>query len=389
MFEDSPRFACDARFPSRRILRLIGDRIAHFDLDLDGLTVLTEAATGYYRLTPTIAAMAGAERVLALGRDTRFGTFEQARQQTVYLAEQTKAGEGTQATPQPVEVVAERSAAVFGAADIVTNLGGVRPIDRSVVEQLKATAVVSLMFGGNDWRPHEVDLEACWQQGIAVAGVDEVAIDLFRTTGLRITWFLLELGLEVVGCHLVFAGSGPVLGRVMAFLEGMGPKVSAITAEPAEWIESHGGRKVAERLDEPAAWEALADADALLTFDPMRQREFVGPEGEILPELLAEIAPGIAVVPYSGRVDRAGLEAAGIACFPRHDPGGGHSANTIGEILPAPVIELHTAGLKVGEIMARARLAGRSMREAEQAAVEQGPGEDLHPWWLWRTSLGS
>ena len=146
---------------------------------------------------------------------------------------------------------------------------------------------------------------------------------------------------------------------------------------------------MAERLNEPAAWEVLAGADALLTFDPMRQRQFIGPAGEILPELLAQISPGIAVVNYSGMVDRAGLEAAGINCFPRHDPGGGHSANTIGEILPAPVIELHAAGLKVGEIMARARLKGLSGQEAEQVAIEHGLAEDLRPWWLLRTAAGT
>jgi hypothetical protein len=288
-----------------------------------------------------------------------------------------------------IEVVTERSAAVYGAADVITNLGGVRPIDRSAIQHCKPTAALSLMFGGNDWRPHEVDLEACWQRGMAVAGVDEVAIDLFRYTGLRITWFLLELGLEVVGCHLVLAGHGPVLGKVMVFLAGMGARVSAVTGEPADWVESRGGRKVAERLDEPAAWEALASADALLTFDPTRQRAFIGPAGEILPELLAQISPGISVVNYSGHVDRAGLEAVGINCFPRHDPGGGHSANTIGEILPAPLIELHTTGLKVGEIMARARLGGLSGQEAEQVAIDQGLGEDLRPWWLMRTGAGT
>jgi hypothetical protein len=381
MFEDSPRFACDARFPTRRILQLIGERIAHFRLDLAGLTVLTEAATGYYRLTPVIAALAGADRVLALTRATRFGSVEEVRRQTAYLAGQAR-------VQDRIEIESERLPEVFGAADLLTNLGGVRPIDSSVIRQLKPTAVVSLMFGGNDWRPYEVDLEHCWQQGIAVAGVDELAIDLFRFTGLRIIWFLLELGLEVVGCRLVFAGSGPVLGKVMAFLGAMGADVSAVTPEPSDWVESWGSRKITDRLDEPAAWEALASADALLTFDPARQREFIGPTGEILPQLLAQISPGISVVNYSGRVDRPGLEAVGINCFPRHDPGGGHTGNTIGEILPAPVIELHTAGLKVGEIMARARLAGRSAREAEQVAVEQGLAEDLHPWWLLHASAG-
>jgi hypothetical protein len=377
MFEDDARFACDARFPTARVLRLIQERIAHYALDLKGLTVVTEAATGYYRVTATIAAVAGARKVLALARDTSFGPADAARRQTEYLAHRADVS-------RRLEVAFDRPAAVFEAADLVTNLGAVRPIDGWVVERLKPTAAVSLMFGGNDWRPQEVDLAACWQRGIAVAGVDEKGIELFRYTGLRILWFLLELGVEVVGCRLVLWGEGAVFRKVMAFLSQLGAEVLAISPEPAQAIQECGGRKVADRLDTASGWSTLRQADALLTFDPTRRRTFIGADGEIMPQALATAAPAIAVGNYSGRVDRSSLAAVGINCFPRHDPGGGHTANTIGEILPAPVIELHTAGLKVGEIMARARLQGCGHRVAEQAAVDTGLGQDLHGWYEWR-----
>jgi hypothetical protein len=216
--------------------------------------------------------------------------------------------------------------------------------------------------------------------------VNEVAIDLFRFTGLRLIWFLLELGLETVGCRFVFVGGGPAFAKVMAFLSRLGAEVLAVTHDAGDSVRASGGQKVAGDLHEPQAWEALQNSDALFTFDPLRERDFIGLAGELTPEELAQIAPAISVVNYSGKVDRAGLQAVGINCFPRHDPGGGHSANTIGEILPAPVIELHVAGLRVGQIMARARLEGRSHLEAEQAAVDSGLGEDLHAWWARRVS---
>jgi hypothetical protein len=382
MFEDSTRFACDATFPAARILRLSRQQIARFELDLTGLTVLVEAATGYYRVTPVIAALAGARRVLAMARHTQYGTVDQVREQTDYLAEMA-------GCKDRIEIVTTRTPEVFGEADLITNLGGVRPVDETVVKWLKPTAVVSLMFGANDWRAHEVDLSACWERDIPVAGVDEVAIDLFRFTGLRLTWFLLELGVEIVGCRLVLWGEGPVLGSVMAFLSRMGATVLAVTQEASEAVIQLGGHKVAEQIATPEARNALRAADALLTFDPLRQRHFIGRHAELTAQALADLGQEISVINYSGYVDRASLQDVGINCFPRYDPGGGHSANTIGEILPAPVIELHTAGLKVGEIMARARLAGRSMREAELAALESGLGEDLRSWWARRTSRQS
>lgn len=61
-----------------RVGRLMKAAIETFELDLAGLTVLTEAATGYCALTPVLAAVAGADRVLALARDSRHGTAAEA-----------------------------------------------------------------------------------------------------------------------------------------------------------------------------------------------------------------------------------------------------------------------------------------------------------------------
>ncbi|HMK91703.1 MAG TPA: hypothetical protein VK576_01780, partial [Thermoleophilia bacterium] len=47
------------------------------------------------------------------------------------------------------------------------------------------------------------------------------------------------------------------------------------------------------------------------------------------------------------------------------------------ELLPAPLIELHTAGLKVGEVMARARRRGSSSLAAEQLAAAEAHAELL------------
>ena len=69
--DDTPdgevRFACDERFPWRHTFRLAKRAIATRRLDLGGLRVLTEAAVGYQRLTPVIAALAGADAVFAVG----------------------------------------------------------------------------------------------------------------------------------------------------------------------------------------------------------------------------------------------------------------------------------------------------------------------------------
>lgn len=69
------------------ILSSMRRRIRALGLNLDGLTVVTEAATGAYACTAPLAAMAGA-RVYATARDTRsYGSFEDASSATLALAE--------------------------------------------------------------------------------------------------------------------------------------------------------------------------------------------------------------------------------------------------------------------------------------------------------------
>ena len=59
----------------KRIEKLIGDAIDTYNLDLSGLTVFTEAASGNYVVTPLIAALAGSDRFLQL-----HGTLGTAKQ---------------------------------------------------------------------------------------------------------------------------------------------------------------------------------------------------------------------------------------------------------------------------------------------------------------------
>src|SRR5690606_1365873 len=56
----------------RRLVPLMRAAIARCRLDLSGLTVLTEAASGAYVVTPVLAALAGAARVIAVTRTTRY-----------------------------------------------------------------------------------------------------------------------------------------------------------------------------------------------------------------------------------------------------------------------------------------------------------------------------
>jgi len=75
-----------AGFAPERMARLIQEAVDRTELDLNDLTVLTEAATGAYAVTPVIAACAGAARVLAFTRPTRYGKVEEVCRETNVLS---------------------------------------------------------------------------------------------------------------------------------------------------------------------------------------------------------------------------------------------------------------------------------------------------------------
>jgi len=82
MSADLDRYACDARFPGVQLVRFIRREIERARLDLKGLRVLTEASVGYRRVTPALAALAGADEVYAVGRDSVAASRKEAEEQT-------------------------------------------------------------------------------------------------------------------------------------------------------------------------------------------------------------------------------------------------------------------------------------------------------------------
>jgi hypothetical protein len=97
----------------------------------------------------------------------------------------------------------------------------------------------------------------------------------------------------------------------------------------------------------------------------------VGPGGAIDAATLAAAAPHLAVVSLAGELDRRGLAGAGLRSWPGAGGGAPH------DLLPQPLIDLHTAGLKVAEVMTRARRRGSSPLAAEQLAAAEAHAEQL------------
>lgn len=358
------RFACDERFPWRRTLRLAERAITARRLDLSGLRVLTEAAVGYRRLTPVIAALAGAAEVYAVGRDSAGASRRDAEAQTGWLA-------GVAGVQERIRFFPTRLQAPLHTVDVITDLPGVRPVDESIVRNLTSGAVVTLMRGTAAWRTTDVDVGACRRGGIPVAGLDEDAVGLYRWTALTAVHGLLGLGIEIAGATLAVAGDGPAYAHVVRALAQLQARILVATPDNAGRVALFGGEKIGADLGDETARGRLAEAEALLVCPGEPGRRVIGPGAEIDATGLAKLAPHLAVLCLEGEIDRRGLAAAGLTVWPADGPAAPF------DLLPQAVVELHAAGLKVGEVMARARQRGSSPPVAEELAAAEAHAELL------------
>jgi len=337
-----------------RIHGLIENAIHTFSLDLHGIQVLTEAATGYYVLTPLIAALAGADRVYAMTRHFPYGTISKVQEDVNHLA--TLWGVGDR-----IEVFESRSDRRIEEADIVTNLGFVRPLDACFLRRLKPTAVIPLMWEAWEYRPEDLDLKECRRLGIPVLGTNEHHPDLqiFEYLGPLALKLLLPMDVEVYNSNIVIIGSGEFAGIIRKSLISLKANVTVLNL------------RTSGILKEEMTQEALRSADAMVVVEHHSRGMLIGPGGEISPENLHSLNPQIVVAHICGGVDRAALEALGFHCYPNQFAPPGHMSVTTDYLGPRPLIDLHTAGFKVGELLWRKNQKLKDARKVEQVLAEE------------------
>jgi hypothetical protein len=307
------------------------EAVARCELDLRGAAVFTEAASGAYAVTPVLAALVGADPVYALTRTTRYGTAEEVATLTEALAQ-------VAGVSSAIRVVTEKRKEWIAQADIVTNSGHVRPIDAEMIGWMKPTAVVPLMYEAWEFRPGDVDLEACRSRGVRVAGTNErhPAIDVFSYLGVMAVKLLLDAGVAVYQSRVVVACDNDFAPFIRDGLVRAGATVEVIP-----------------RLDEPTGSKT---PDAVLIALTPRAEVVIGAADAAR---IAERWPGAVVAQYWADIDRPALEACGIACWPEREPARGHMAILPSAVGPEPIVRLQAGGLKVGEVLWR---TGRSER---------------------------
>ena len=307
------------------ILASMERRIGALGLDLEGLTVVTEAATGSYACTAVLAAMAGA-RVHATARDThRYGSFEDAALATMTLA-------GSAGVAGRITISRAIEPRVLAACDILTNSGHLRPITAATISRLPERAVIALMFEAWEYRASDFDLAACRSRGIRVAAVNERHPDVavFPFLGPLVARELIEADVALCGARVTVVCDNPFAPFLKRGLSDAGAFVAVVDA-----VGAVGG----------------TDPDAVvLALDPARNAAL----GEEQLETLAAAAPRAQLAQFWGDLDRvAALRLWPGRLWPLEAPGKGHMAVLLSDLGHEPVVRLQAGGLRAAGLVAR------------------------------------
>jgi len=335
---------------------LMREAIRRCELELSGITVMTEAASGAYAVTPVLAALAGAKRVFALARDSRYGSVGEVADGVIASARSANVADR-------IEIVIDKRREIVGQADIITNSGHLRPIDREMIGWMKPGAVIPLMYEAWELREADIDVAACAAQGIAVAGTHErhPAVDVFSFLGRVAERLLADAGIGLHGCRIVVLCDNPLRDHIVDYFIAAGAMVESLDSLDRKHDAADGTR-----------------FDAILIAMTPRSLPVVGAREA---ELIAKRYPGATVAQFWGDIDRNALARHGVQFRPVEAPPLGHQGIMLSSIGPEPIVRLQAGGLKVGEVMARARMSGQGGREscdrAVAAAVASGFGQAL------------
>ncbi|MGZ8515903.1 MAG: hypothetical protein ACXWWD_01070 [Chitinophagaceae bacterium] len=325
----------------------IEDAVERLNLNLAGKVVLTEAATGAYIVTPVIAALAGAE-VYAYTRDTKYGTVADVKRLTDDLLNQF--GD----RKLKVTVIDELTPDIIAKADIITNSGHLRPLDREKLQYTKKGTVIPLMYEAWEWRDADLDLEHCKKNGIVVGATNErhPDVDVFNYLGDMAVKQIFDAGLcpyknrFVLICNNDF---GPFIAKVIARnCEGLGvidteENKDKYNLDNIDWIGNFPDINIPEKYK---------DAEAVIFTAYPFDQDWIGENSPVSIQKIKDEFHDPLILRYAGDIETKAFDRNKVRYFPAHVHSG-HMGILPSAIGNDPIIRLQSGGLKVGELLTR------------------------------------
>lgn len=327
------------------LLDKLKKQVRALDLNLQGRVVLTEAASGPYVVTPILAALAGA-KVYAFTRSTRYGTVDE-------IFNWTRDCIGKEAFDRlDISLITTLTPEVIAAADIITNSGHLRPLNREKLQYAKDSVVIPLMYEAWEWRDADMDIAYIRERGFKLGATNErhPDVDVFNYLGDMAVKQIFDAGTcpyrntFVLLCNNDF---GPFMAKTLA---AVADKLGVI--DLPEHRDRYKGLPITWLSDFPAIEipAEFRDAEAIVFTAYPFDQNWIGKDTTID---IGAISRGFSdpfLLRYAGDVDPESLEKAGIRFFPK-TVSSGHMGILPSAVGNDPIIRLQSGGLKAGEAL--------------------------------------
>lgn len=320
------------------------DAVNRLQLNLSGKVVLTEAATGAYVVTPVIAALAGA-KVYAFTKTTRYGSVEDVNKQTMNLLSQFDSFNSN------LTVIDSLTPEIIAEADIITNSGHLRPLDKNILQHAKEGAVIPLMYEAWEWREADLDIEIVRAKNILLGATNErhPDVDVFNYLGDMALKMIFDAGLcpynnnYILICNNDF---GPFIAKVLAKVCG-----GLAVCDTAEHKSKYNNLQVdwIGNFPDFVIPEKYKASDAVLFTAYPFDKTWIGKENTpiLIDKLKSQIEHPF-ILRYCGHIDEACKNK--IRFYPEHVKPG-HMGILPSAIGFDPIIRLQSGGLKVGQLL--------------------------------------
>ena len=319
-------------------------RVNSLDLNLKGKVVLTEAATGAYVVTPVLAALAGA-KVFAYSRASYYGSVNEVFQKTKKVYQ-------NHGIPLDIEFIKTLTPEVIAKADIITNSGHLRPLNREKLQYAKDHVVIPLMYEAWEWRSEDMDIDYIRERGFKIGATNErhLEVDVFNYLGDMAIKQILDAGLclyknkFILICNNDF---GPYIAKVVSKMcKSLGvidkeENKHKYQAENIQWISN---------FPDVIIPEEFRDAEAVIFTAYPFDKTWIGIETEIKIEKLKASLDHPFILRFAGDIDCQEMDTNGISYFPEKVQRG-HMGILPSAVGYDPIIRLQAGGLKVGEAL--------------------------------------
>jgi hypothetical protein len=320
-------------------------QVRSLELDLRGKTVLTEAASGAYIVTPILAAIAGA-KVFAFSKTTRYGTVEEIFANTRALADSFS--EFT----LDIHLTDQLNPEIIAQADIITNSGHLRPLNESILKHAKDEVVIPLMYEAWEWRDADMDISYIRKRSIKVGATNErhPQVDVFNYLGDMALKQIFDSGIcpyknkFILLCNNDF---GPFIAKVLG---GICDGLAVID------LDDHRAMYNEDQIDwiggfpEIRIPENYKNAEAVIFTAYPFDKEWIGEKTPISVHQIQSQLSDPFILRYAGDLNEDFLNKKGLRFFPRHVHSG-HMGILPSAIGYDPIIRLQSGGLKTGEAL--------------------------------------